>query len=369
MAMIEGLEGRRLLAASITEITPDNRGEVVIQLSEPVTGVRKSSIRMYTFGTDGVANTADDVRLNTVVNYDNSRRRIVTRVIGNLEANVGYRIRIQARDVRSAIDGSQFDGEYNSNGTSGNGVGNGNYNARFRAYRANEVPRARISSTAGIVDLVLRRDAAPATVTNFLRYADSGRYDGLFVNRNIPGFVVQLGAARVTGDGNDVSDLEAIERFPNVANEFNLSNLRGTVALAKNSLGGSADFFFNLADNSSLDAFRPNNGGQFTVFATVANNSGQSTVDSIAGRAVVALRNEQDQTRTSQSPDGIVGTNEIQGAGLTDVPVNSTTGLTGVSTTVDDGGNVRNLVQAGLVPNRDLVVVRRVALILRTASV
>ena len=65
-------------------------------------------------------------------------------------------------------------------------------------------------------------------------------------------------------------------------NEFGMSNLRGTIAMAK--LGGDPDsatseFFFNLADNSeNLD----NQNGGFTVFAQVIN--GMDVIDSIVGQ-------------------------------------------------------------------------------------
>jgi peptidyl-prolyl cis-trans isomerase A (cyclophilin A) len=65
-----------------------------------------------------------------------------------------------------------------------------------------------------------------------------------------------------------------------VINEFNRSNLRGTVAMAK--LGGNpnsatSEFFVNLASNTGLDS---DNGG-FTVFAEVVND-GMTVVDKIA---------------------------------------------------------------------------------------
>jgi cyclophilin family peptidyl-prolyl cis-trans isomerase len=362
MSMIESLENRQLLAAHVTEIIPDNRGEVLIYLSEAVRGVSKSSVRMYTFGTDGVANTSDDVRLNTVVRFEPDRNRIVTRVIGNVAANTGYRIRIQANQVRATADGSQFDGEYKSDGTSGNGVGNGNYNARFRADKG-AFPRVRLSTTAGIIDLSMQKDTAPLTVQNFYNYVNSGRYDNLFVNRSVPNFVVQLGAARVTGSGTSAGDLVAIQRDANVANEFHISNTRGTVALAKNSLGGSADFFFNLADNSFLDAVQPNNGGEFTVFALVSNSASQASVDAIAAKPIVALANEFDGVPAGNVQGGVTG------AGLATVPVNSTTNLSTEVTQVEQGGASGTLVKAGLLPNRDLVIVRRAALLLKTASV
>src|SRR5205823_5641953 len=66
-----------------------------------------------------------------------------------------------------------------------------------------------------------------------------------------------------------------------VQNEPGISNVTGTIALAKTSAGpstGTSEFFFNLADNSAnLDA---QNGG-FTAFGRTTT-AGQGTVTAIA---------------------------------------------------------------------------------------
>jgi cyclophilin family peptidyl-prolyl cis-trans isomerase len=368
MAMIEGLESRQLLAAHVTSVLGDNRGELIVNFSEAVTGVRKSSVRLYSYGADGVANTSDDVRLGNVVKYDSERKRFVTRITGGVPANTLYRIRIQAREVRSAVDGSQLDGEFKADGSSGNGTSGGNYNARFRQDKT-QTPRARISTTAGLIDVSLRKDTAPKNVANFLNYADTGRYDGIFVNRNIAGFIFQLGAADVTGDGKDLSDIKEVQKFAPVQNEFNLSNTRGTLAFAKqggNPNSATSDFFFNLGNNAAnLD----NQNGGFTVFATVVNASSLGTMDSVAGKTTVALRNEFDG-----NPKGVLqDVSGLSSTGLTDVPVNGTSNLTTTTTEIASngvgGGVSGTLVTAGLVPDRDLVIVRRVALLLKPAPV
>ena len=55
------------------------------------------------------------------------------------------------------------------------------------------VVNVRMQTDLGGVDIVLRDDVAPLTVTNFLDYINTGAYDGTFIHRNIPGFVVQGG--------------------------------------------------------------------------------------------------------------------------------------------------------------------------------
>ena len=114
------------------------------------------------------------------------------------------------------------------------------------------------------LDLLDRPGEAPLTVENFLRYARRGDYDGSFFHRLIPGFVLQGGGYR----HDPVDGYQTIAVDPPVANEPGISNVRGTVAMAKqNGQPNSAtnQWFVNLGDNTDLDA---QNGG-FTVFARV----------------------------------------------------------------------------------------------------
>jgi len=132
--------------------------------------------------------------------------------------------------------------------------------------------RVKLETTMGDILIELNEEAAPVTVGNFLRYVGEGFYDGIIFHRVIPGFMIQTG-----GFGTDMVKKPT---HPPIVNEFKLSNLRATVAMAK--LGGNPDsatsqFFINLGDNSrNLD----NQNGGFTVFAKVVE--GMDVVDSIA---------------------------------------------------------------------------------------
>jgi peptidyl-prolyl cis-trans isomerase A (cyclophilin A) len=139
----------------------------------------------------------------------------------------------------------------------------------------------RVLSSEGPFNLQLLPVDAPATVTNFLRYVDADAYRNLVVHRSDPDFVIQTGGFTIP--------LAEVPEFPPVTNEFRLSNLRGTVAMAK--LGGfpnsaTSQWFINLRDNTGLDT---NNGG-FTVFARVTG-SGMSNVDRIAALPVYNATN------------------------------------------------------------------------------
>ncbi|MGI8431472.1 MAG: peptidylprolyl isomerase [Chthoniobacterales bacterium] len=151
----------------------------------------------------------------------------------------------------------------------------------------------RLATDLGTVNVALYKQATPLTVANFLNYVDSGRYSitdpttlapaPIFFHRSVTDFVVQTGGFLATSSPGDAAILRptAVTAFAPVKNEPGLSNLRGTLAMAK--LSNAADsatsqWFINLADNSAtLDA---QNGG-FTVFGKVLGN-GMTVVDAIA---------------------------------------------------------------------------------------
>lgn len=134
----------------------------------------------------------------------------------------------------------------------------------------------RVSTTFGDFSIELFDEQTPATVENFLNYVERGDYDGSFIHRSEPDFVVQGGGYHFVPFEGPV----AIPRDPPVANEPGISNTRGTVTMAK--LEGDPDsatsqWFVNVSDNSeSLDE---QNGG-FTVFGQVLGD-GMEVVDRI----------------------------------------------------------------------------------------
>jgi peptidyl-prolyl cis-trans isomerase A (cyclophilin A) len=138
-------------------------------------------------------------------------------------------------------------------------------------------PLVVLDTTAGPITLELDRAKAPITVDNFLKYVDSGFYDGLIFHRVIPGFMIQGGGMK-----ENLEEKTEGARPP-IQNEARngLSNVRGTISMARTPEPNSAtsQFFINLVNNtSSLD---PNRGSAgYAVFGKVV--SGMDTVDSIA---------------------------------------------------------------------------------------
>lgn len=153
------------------------------------------------------------------------------------------------------------------------------------AQSANSQTIVNVSTSVGDFSIELFDSAAPATVANFLSYVTSGRYDGTFIHRTEPGFVVQGG---FYGFDEPNNFLTTIELDPPVINEFNQSNTRGTLAMAKlanDPNSATSQWFVNLADNgSNLD----NQNGGFTVFGRVIE-PGMTVVDGIAALPRFAL--------------------------------------------------------------------------------
>jgi cyclophilin family peptidyl-prolyl cis-trans isomerase len=132
-----------------------------------------------------------------------------------------------------------------------------------------------MDTSMGTVKIELFQDKAPITVKNFLGYVDSKHYDGTIFHRVIPDFMVQ--------GGGFLPDMqEKITAAPIRNESFNgLSNVRGTLAMARTNDpdSASAQFFINVENNKPLDR-APNNAG-YAVFGKVID--GMDVVDKIRG--------------------------------------------------------------------------------------
>jgi cyclophilin family peptidyl-prolyl cis-trans isomerase len=132
----------------------------------------------------------------------------------------------------------------------------------------------------GNFEIELFDKESPQTVANFLNYVNDGDYANSFIHRAMPGFVIQGGGHTFT-DGT----ADSISADPPVANEPGISNVRGTIAMAKlpnDPDSATSEWFINLADNSAnLD----NQNGGFTVFGQVTGD-GMDVVDAIAALPV-----------------------------------------------------------------------------------
>jgi peptidyl-prolyl cis-trans isomerase A (cyclophilin A) len=135
--------------------------------------------------------------------------------------------------------------------------------------------KVRLATSLGDIVVELDPEKAPKSVDNFLRYVKAGHYDGVIFHRVIETFMIQTGGYK--------SDLtEKPTRAPIVLESRNgLSNLRGTVAMARTAVPNSAtsQFFINVNDNLGLDQANARDGEGYAVFGKVVE--GMDVVDKI----------------------------------------------------------------------------------------
>ncbi|GAA5136733.1 peptidylprolyl isomerase [Thalassotalea piscium] len=133
------------------------------------------------------------------------------------------------------------------------------------------------NTSHGSFKVNLHDKTTPLTVANFLQYITSERYNNTIIHRSETNFVVQGGGFAF----NDALPLKGIETFTSVKNEPVYSNVRGTIAMAKqanNPNSATSQWFVSLNDNSAnLDV---QNSG-FTVFGEVIED-GMEVFDAIA---------------------------------------------------------------------------------------
>jgi peptidyl-prolyl cis-trans isomerase A (cyclophilin A) len=135
--------------------------------------------------------------------------------------------------------------------------------------------KVRLSTSAGDIVVQLEHEKAPKTVENFLQYVRSGHYDGTVFHRVIENFMIQGG-----GYTADLSEKPTRPPIP-LESRTGLSNLRGTLAMARTAAPDSAtaQFFINVNDNTFLDQANARDGNGYAVFAKVVE--GMAVVDKI----------------------------------------------------------------------------------------
>ena len=130
----------------------------------------------------------------------------------------------------------------------------------------------------GTIKAELDADAAPLTVTNFIKLAENEFYNGLTFHRIIDGFVIQGGDP--SGDGRGGSDEKIKGEFSANGVDNPISHVRGTISMARSMdfNSASSQFFIVQSDALQLD-------GQYAAFGHVTE--GMEIVDQICSDAVV----------------------------------------------------------------------------------
>ena len=135
--------------------------------------------------------------------------------------------------------------------------------------------KVKLATSMGDIVIELAPDKSPKTVANFVQYVKAGHYNGVVFHRVIDGFMIQTG-----GFSPDMQEKPTRAAIP-LESRNGLSNLRGSIAMARTSVpdSASAQFFINVGDNLNLDAAKSQDGNGYAVFGKVVE--GMDVVDKI----------------------------------------------------------------------------------------
>ena len=136
--------------------------------------------------------------------------------------------------------------------------------------------KVKLTTSMGHFTVELDEAKAPVSAANFLKYVDSGHYDGTIFHRVIDGFMVQGG-----GFAKDMKQKPVGAPIKNESTN-GLKNAMYTLAMARTGVRDSAtsQFFINLKANDFLDfSGESPQGWGYAVFGKVVE--GQDVVDMI----------------------------------------------------------------------------------------
>ena len=134
--------------------------------------------------------------------------------------------------------------------------------------------KVKLTTSMGPIVIELDKAKAPISTENFVKYVDSGHYNGTIFHRVIDGFMIQ--------GGGFTKDMQQKAVQAPIKNESTngLKNDLYTVAMARTNVRDSAtsQFFINVKDNGFLNFAGDSNPG-YAVFGKVVE--GTDTVDKI----------------------------------------------------------------------------------------
>jgi peptidyl-prolyl cis-trans isomerase A (cyclophilin A) len=216
----------------------------------------------------GVYRIFNGVVFDTDKNFEQvSYIRVVPGISTPVVADPPFRLAAQDRGIKGFLDVSTvFDDPYR----------------RSRVF---------FQTSLGSFTVLLYDSATPKTVENFLSYTRSNRYNGSYLHRaaTIPNdpdpptnFIIQGGGAVPASVTATPTQWAAISKFQAVANEPGISNVRGTISLAKgqgNQDSATSEWFISTGDDNPAILDRQNGG--FTVFGEVLDSQGMAVVDAL----------------------------------------------------------------------------------------
>jgi ELWxxDGT repeat protein/VCBS repeat-containing protein len=169
-------------------------------------------------------------------------------------------------------------------------------------------PVVSIITNVGAIVIELFESQKPGTVDNFLDYIRDGNYLNSIFHRSAKNFVIQGGGFTTNSPTyTNTNQFTAVPSKGQIQNEPGISNLRGTLAMAKlsgNPNSATSQFFINLSDNNSFLDTAANNA--FTVFGRVLS---MSTVDDIAGLPITDVDGAATSSAYGEVP--MAGNNQL----------------------------------------------------------
>jgi cyclophilin family peptidyl-prolyl cis-trans isomerase len=131
--------------------------------------------------------------------------------------------------------------------------------AREEDAKKDDLPRVKISTTAGDMVVELFEDQAPDTVGNFISLIESDFYNGLAFHRVLPHFMAQGGDPKGDGTGGP-----GYQIYDEVDKPDHRRHFRGSLSMAKSQFKdtGGSQFFICFTPREHLD-------GVHTVFGRV----------------------------------------------------------------------------------------------------
>lgn len=148
--------------------------------------------------------------------------------------------------------------------------------------------RVTLTTTAGAIVLLLEKDRAPITTTNFLRYVDQKRFDGIAFYRalKVP-YETPLGFIQAGTQGDPKRALPPIAHEP--TSKTGLSHTDGAISMARWAPGtATGDFTILVGAIPSMDASADDPG--YAVFGHVSE--GMDVVHKILDAPTSATKGE-----------------------------------------------------------------------------
>jgi len=169
----------------------------------------------------------------------------------------------------------------NTDTTSGNGTGGGSSADDIFDEVTVDLSKKYYADIAirnfGTIVVELDHGEAPITVSNFVRLAESGFYDGLTFHRIIEGFMMQGGDPQGNGYGGSDQKIKGEFRENGVSND--ISHVAGVISMARSASYNSASSQFFIVHEDSTDSLD----GKYAAFGRVI--SGMEIVDAICRSA------------------------------------------------------------------------------------